>query len=308
MVCNALAEKEKELEKAKLELFWVKKNFGAEVERLKKEVKAGCRVMGYPVTIEQLKAGIFIDEYYKVHDITERTPAPPVVWVRQCEPGSTLFRRCKPDGEFIKAGFLLTRNEWSKAIEGIEVRVWEPAPEKPKFRPEGCVTDGDYSVGFDFTDEFISMTTVKRDGDEMEIIDSHTVKKPAKEPEVWEYAVWKDSVGHFCPEYKGNPCLDFIEPPFKIEETIRKLTGARYNFKWHGIDRSLPPAFGVRKLRGRDRGVEYVDSGRHFGAFRDGKYIRGSIEPTALRCVNWTINSLTPAPPARTLADLEVIP
>jgi hypothetical protein len=69
------------------------------------------------------------------------------------------------------------------------------------------------------------------------------------------------------------------------------------------IDFTKPPTFGVRRLR-ED---ECKGPNRPYAAFRDGVRIRGTVCHKPEHCIEQVIDMLTPAVPAVTLDDLEVV-
>jgi len=102
-----------------------------------------------------------------------KEPRKRVVWVRKnC--GS--YQRCSKDGKLIPAEYLSLETYRDIYADLATVRVWgEPTPDP---RPLNSITDGDYSIGTDFTPEGITILAFRHKGDVWEIIDEHHVKKP----------------------------------------------------------------------------------------------------------------------------------
>ena len=169
------------------------------------------------------------------------------------------------------------------------------------------ITDGDYTIGVDFGTEGITTTLVKRDGDTMHVIDSHTFKKPQPADE-WVYAVynrmemsgWGDgyvcAVGGRVHAAKGDNVY------LNVEEAILDLLKGQVFPQ--GRRCSGTPIFGVRKLRDGDWGRGWVPN--TYGAFCKGKFICDSQSDSPRVCIKWVLDRLTPSTPAVTLADLAV--
>lgn len=270
----------------------------AEVERLKCESRCEIPPLGTPVIYSADPRCTPIKIGWRKY-----SPPRPVVWVRERDDaGGGRYHFCDKRGKPIKDGIgnticVCDANQAMERLRGlgldIDVRVWEPPAE-------------------DYAGDYYCPKCTGRGGLEKycSICGTEKVKGQRPQEPEWVYGVWYGN--NTVQDNDWEVLINGRWGNFCGSVSIERILNHLLNWQiWYPVrPQTTTPTFGVRRLTEGDftsRGDGVIG---HYGAFRDGKYIKLTNETTPEQVIEWVLEQLkpaTPATPAVTLADLEVV-
>lgn len=203
-------------------------------------------------------------------------------------------------GKIVTNAFVVDVADFCEQLKGAVERAAARLKEENEIHEAlrcngGYITDGNYSVGVDFTDKAVSTCMVKREGDDFKVVDTHEYTKPEDGPETeWVYGVWKSQTRD---RYRALNKKVWCGSAPTVEDAIKLLLTDNPMGQagcYGGI-----PLFGVRKTVKGEGGCKYC-------ACYEGKRILMCNAETPERVIEKVIEKLTPAVPAVNLEDLKV--
>lgn len=171
----------------------------------------------------------------------------------------------------------------------------------------------DYIIGIDFGDDNPVIRTFKRVDDNFLLIDSHIIRKAESKPEPeWLYGIYEaftHGKNYVCGINGFVHSAQQQNTYETIEAAIPDLLKEDY---WQGgpLKSRGELVFGIRQITDDDfKSWGWTRRGTiEFGAFYKGELIDWTNKKTAKKCLEEVLQKLTPAIPAKKLADLDTIP